>query len=1215
MKKKQSSSRVKTNARARHKDRFPGSMLANRIISAVLSVAMVMSSTPMPASAYEASVAPESAVQQEQAAVDQTVPESDAQDAAEPEAKAEEVADEAAASQTDETSAGDAADQEAAEDKQDEALPEEATADVADADEEATDEAVANAEETAEPEANTQPTFIYDDSAVTVTATLSDPASIPAGAKLVVTPVTKESTDYNYDAYMDALNKNAAEGKEYTDDNTLLYDVAFMVPKTDEAGNVIPDEMVEAEPVAGGVTITVEFKQDQLTNQIGASESKAVEIKHLPLADDVRSAVETTAAATDISAADVAVEDPEQQSVSEAAGVQEATFQVDSLSVMAFSAKKAPAATGSDYYAQVNFEGGTPSSLGTFSPSNGTQYPSEYYVQITGTFDGYGNQSFSVPLTIENGVAHAKISGINNNGQMVYLKDDYTYRMKVYQVRQNFGLTRGLDVNVADGNDFFPINTGNYFAGGYTLEYESEFTYSSSSSDPVALTANKVSASPSYNYADALGNSLYFAITAGKFTQKNHMQANIAVKEYKNQGSQADDLNLTGASDGAVIIGKVTSSDNFRIGSSTSGTINVYTSTTDKVSNDSSATINIVPQTEQQLNDTVDSLISHMQTVSNDMARNTTIVPIGQSEKSTYCLDTTNLGPNDTIYVDADTLTQYISKTGALSIEKLDGQTIVFNFDSTSDVYINKFFVNGTGSSTSVSAGDTNNTLDQIARGIIWNITNASNVTINDSTGVFLVNSDVQETQVVGTSSGWLVTPGGAGNPNCEWHGIYQGMKDSRSAPVVLKAAKTVEGKTPTANQTFTFALQEYDATNKTFVDMEGYTATNKGGSVTFPTINFDGSKGRGDGRYIFKIIESNPGVYTASPSAIYAEVTVTHSASANGSVVYSATLPQYYSDFDPEAGTLSGAVASPTFTNSKSAAAEGKATVSGTKRVTGTEVSDLSGFGFTLTQVSAHRHHRRGRLLLLRRDLLHQGRRVLLQGHRDHQQGRLHRHDRRQVRDRQGHRQRRRHPGHRGHRRRRGAHLHQRLRGRGTNAYAAEAAKATLEVTKEYNAWKDGLSFDFTLTAKDDAPMPEAGGNKATATQNAKTATFGEIVFTEAGTYRYVITEDLPEGVTADKPTKDGITYDVAEHQVIVTVTDDGEGQLVVSSIDYDGKSGLTVTNTYTEEHHGNKEEKKGALAQTGDPMMPMEASALLATCGAVAVYAGARRKKREER
>ena len=969
MKKKQSSSRVKTNARARHKDRFPGSMLANRIISAVLSVAMVMSSTPMPASAYEASVAPESAVQQEQAAVDQTVPESDAQDAAEPEAKAEEVADEAAASQTDETSAGDAADQEAAEDKQDEALPEEATADVADADEEATDEAVANAEETAEPEANTQPTFIYDDSAVTVTATLSDPASIPAGAKLVVTPVTKESTDYNYDAYMDALNKNAAEGKEYTDDNTLLYDVAFMVPKTDEAGNVIPDEMVEAEPVAGGVTITVEFKQDQLTNQIGASESKAVEIKHLPLADDVRSAVETTAAATDISAADVAVEDPEQQSVSEAAGVQEATFQVDSLSVMAFSAKKAPAATGSDYYAQVNFEGGTPSSLGTFSPSNGTQYPSEYYVQITGTFDGYGNQSFSVPLTIENGVAHAKISGINNNGQMVYLKDDYTYRMKVYQVRQNFGLTRGLDVNVADGNDFFPINTGNYFAGGYTLEYESEFTYSSSSSDPVALTANKVSASPSYNYADALGNSLYFAITAGKFTQKNHMQANIAVKEYKNQGSQADDLNLTGASDGAVIIGKVTSSDNFRIGSSTSGTINVYTSTTDKVSNDSSATINIVPQTEQQLNDTVDSLISHMQTVSNDMARNTTIVPIGQSEKSTYCLDTTNLGPNDTIYVDADTLTQYISKTGALSIEKLDGQTIVFNFDSTSDVYINKFFVNGTGSSTSVSAGDTNNTLDQIARGIIWNITNASNVTINDSTGVFLVNSDVQETQVVGTSSGWLVTPGGAGNPNCEWHGIYQGMKDSRSAPVVLKAAKTVEGKTPTANQTFTFALQEYDATNKTFVDMEGYTATNKGGSVTFPTINFDGSKGRGDGRYIFKIIESNPGVYTASPSAIYAEVTVTHSASANGSVVYSATLPQYYSDFDPEAGTLSGAVASPTFTNSKSAAAEGKATVSGTKRVTaaegkatvsgtkrvtGTEVSDLSGFGFTLTQVSS---------------------------------------------------------------------------------------------------------------------------------------------------------------------------------------------------------------------------------------------------------------------
>lgn len=585
-------SRAGAKGRSWHRGIFSGNTLINRVLSVVLSVAMVMSSTPMPAMAYDTAAAPESAAQQEP--VDQAVSEPEAQNTA---AGAAEVSDDAEASEAvasedkaDDVAASDANGQEAAAAETDEDSDKNATA----ADATAAEAAEDDTEDPAEPEPNTQSTFTYDDGSVTVTAKLSDPASIPAGAKIVVTPVTSASTDYNYKAYMDALNKSAEEGKKYTDDNTLLYDVAFMVPKTDDEDNAIDGQWVEAEPATGTVDIKVSFKKDQLTDGINAESSDNVEVKHLPLTDAVREGVDSTAAATDISAADVQVEDVRGVSVN--VDSESVSLTTSSLSVMAFSAKKAPAATGSDYYAQVDFEGGTPSSLGTFSPSNGTQYPSEYYVQITGSFDGYGNQSFSVPLTIENGVAHAKISGINNNGQMVYLKDGNTYSMKVYQVRQNFGSTRGLDVNVTDGNDFFPINTDNYFAGGYTLTYSSTFTYSSSNSNPVTLTAKKVVASPSYNYASALGNSLYFAITAGKFTQKNHMQANIAVKEYENQGGQADVLNLTGTSDGAVIIGKVTSSDNFRIGSSTSGTINVYTSKADKVSNDSQATINIVEQ-------------------------------------------------------------------------------------------------------------------------------------------------------------------------------------------------------------------------------------------------------------------------------------------------------------------------------------------------------------------------------------------------------------------------------------------------------------------------------------------------------------------------------------------------------------------------------------------------------------------------------------------
>ncbi len=193
------------------------------------------------------------------------------------------------------------------------------------------------------------------------------------------------------------------------------------------------------------------------------------------------------------------------------------------------------------------------------------------------------------------------------------------------------------------------------------------------------------------------------------------------------------------------------------------------------------------------------------------------------------------------------------------------------------------------------------------------------------------------------------------------------------------------------------------------------------------------------------------------------------------------------------------------------------------------------------------------------------------------------------------------------------------------TNTYQAAETNATLKVTKSYNAWKDGVSFGFTLTGKDGAPMPEAEGNKATATNDAKTATFGDITFTKVGTYHYVITEDLPEGVDALHLTKDSITYDVAEHPVTVTVTDNGKGKLVVSKIDYDGKSSLKVKNTYTTEHHGGGNggsngggsssggSSRGGTAQTGDATS-YSGVAGLAAAGVALIALAVRRRKREQ-
>ncbi|MFR7573561.1 MAG: Spy0128 family protein [Blautia faecis] len=77
------------------------------------------------------------------------------------------------------------------------------------------------------------------------------------------------------------------------------------------------------------------------------------------------------------------------------------------------------------------------------------------------------------------------------------------------------------------------------------------------------------------------------------------------------------------------------------------------------------------------------------------------------------------------------------------------------------------------------------------------------------------------------------------------------------------------------------------------------------------------------------------------------------------------------------------------------------------------------------------------------------------------------------------------------------------------------------------------------------------------TATNGANGAySFGEIEYTEAGTYYYTVSEQ-GKGTTVE-----GITYDATEYKITVTVTDDGKGNLVASA---DRKvDELNFTNTY---------------------------------------------------
>lgn len=96
--------------------------------------------------------------------------------------------------------------------------------------------------------------------------------------------------------------------------------------------------------------------------------------------------------------------------------------------------------------------------------------------------------------------------------------------------------------------------------------------------------------------------------------------------------------------------------------------------------------------------------------------------------------------------------------------------------------------------------------------------------------------------------------------------------------------------------------------------------------------------------------------------------------------------------------------------------------------------------------------------------------------------------------------------------------------------------------------------SDNFNPIPVGDPAQPMPVPNQASNIANGNVV-FGNMTFTQdmiGNTYVYKVTEVLPEGVNAGNPTKDGITYDVNEKIVKVTVTrsDEGGTEHVVATV-----------------------------------------------------------------
>jgi len=119
---------------------------------------------------------------------------------------------------------------------------------------------------------------------------------------------------------------------------------------------------------------------------------------------------------------------------------------------------------------------------------------------------------------------------------------------------------------------------------------------------------------------------------------------------------------------------------------------------------------------------------------------------------------------------------------------------------------------------------------------------------------------------------------------------------------------------------------------------------------------------------------------------------------------------------------------------------------------------------------------------------------------------------------------------------------------------------KASFGLTKvlEGREWTDEDTFEFGLTSEDNAPMPASA--IATATEGNTAIDFGEITYTEPGTYVYKVSEKNA-GTTVD-----GIAYSKNVAEITVTVTPNKKGELSADVKVAWSEAGVTeFRNTYT--------------------------------------------------
>ncbi|MCR5102813.1 MAG: Cna B-type domain-containing protein, partial [Butyrivibrio sp.] len=348
--------------------------------------------------------------------------------------------------------------------------------------------------------------YTYEDDNVSITATIKKAEAIPDGAELVVTQITADTTGYNYDAYMDALNNNEETNAEesgeevsdtYTDENTLMYDIAFMYDGT------------EVEPENDSVSISFEFKNKQLSSELDAESAEDVSVIHLPIKDEVKesSEITTTSEATEITADDIEVKTLTEATTEITEEGEKVEFSEDSFSVFVFASGTTQSNTwnGSKqitlrdfssisslfYYSIVANE------LTSYGHIEGNVRTGTYYTDTNGSVFNNGNDRITQNPITEIDVVKTVVNGSDGTFTFRFYDESGNTVGSEFTIKTS-GLTgtkKILNTDSTYSDIFTALNAGTVL---YVYELDN-------SGNPVADGDSAGDYTVSYSYSDILG--------------------------------------------------------------------------------------------------------------------------------------------------------------------------------------------------------------------------------------------------------------------------------------------------------------------------------------------------------------------------------------------------------------------------------------------------------------------------------------------------------------------------------------------------------------------------------------------------------------------------------------------------------------------------------------------------------------------------------------